>query len=170
MSILERIKSGNLDLAPFSQMITTTDMPSETEIPQNIIDNKYSFNIVSVSNINHDRTTTSSISSYLSTTTDRPTEINQKETYIVYLFVFEALLLLIIIILLSICVQQVLNIVLYFFEIDSTTLIFYKLFLISDLRRKKREKVARQKKMIVPKNQLPYLNQPPHLNQPLHLS
>ena len=125
MSILERIQSGQLDLA------SVLEIKTEEETFFNI-ENKFKDKTVSINNVNHETTTsttasntlnydpitstTSSMPSFLTSTTtlisptDRSIEESQKETYMFLLISLVALLLLIIIILLSICIQQLLYI------------------------------------------------------------
>jgi hypothetical protein len=124
MSILERIQSGQLDLA------SVLEIKTEEETLLNIEENKFKDNTVSINNVYHETissttasntlnydpitSTTSSMHSFLTTTlispTDRSIEESQKETYVFLLVSLVALLLLIIIILLSICIHQVLHI------------------------------------------------------------
>ena len=126
MSILERIQSGQLDLA------SVLEIKTEEETLLNIEENKFKDNTVSINNVYHETissttasntlnydpisSTTSSMPSFLTSTstlispTDRSIEESQKEIYMFLLISLVALLLLIIIILLSICINQVLHI------------------------------------------------------------
>jgi hypothetical protein len=109
MSILERIKSGNLALAS-----EPVEKESLLVIPNKITENKINNlnNIIVTTNILSDPISSTSAtnppfqtSTFISTTTYPIT--TEKETFLLFLMLFVVLLLLIIITLLSICVHQV---------------------------------------------------------------
>jgi hypothetical protein len=108
MSILERIQSGQLDLA------SVLEIKTEEETLLNIEENKFKDNTVSINNVYHETISSTTASNTLNydpiSPTDRSIEESQKETYVFLLVSLVALLLLIIIILLSICIHQVLHI------------------------------------------------------------